>query len=133
MSSLSTISNLAIWLTRDEMMRLLGNLGGLLFAFLLCLILAEFVVRAIPSPSDAVVRKGGHTKVRFNPYRPDGSLAWTRQFGSRKVGDQAPDDWAWGVAVDRSNRVAVAGTTDGVLTIRPEKGGYVAFIRVYRQ
>lgn len=58
------------------MMRLLGNLGVLLFAFLLCLILAEFVVRAIPSPSDAVVRKGGHTKVRFNPYRPDGSLGY---------------------------------------------------------
>lgn len=75
----------------------------------------------------------GGADVFLRAYKRDGRGAWTRQFGSRKVGDQAPDDWAWGVAVDRSNRVAVAGTTDGVLTIRPEKGGYDAFIRVYRQ
>jgi hypothetical protein len=58
------------------MRRLLGNLMLLLFAVLLCLVVAELVVRAIPSPSDAVVRKEGRTKVRFNPYRPDGSLSY---------------------------------------------------------
>jgi hypothetical protein len=58
------------------MRRLLGNLMLLLFAILLCLVVAELVVRAIPSPSDAVVRKEGRTKVRFNPYRPDGSLSY---------------------------------------------------------
>jgi lysophospholipase L1-like esterase len=58
------------------MVRLLGNLSLLLFTVLLCLLLAELVVRAIPSPLDSIVNKRGRTKVRFNPYRPDGTLGY---------------------------------------------------------
>jgi lysophospholipase L1-like esterase len=57
------------------MVRFLGNLTILLCAVLLCLLVAEFVFRAIPSTRDIVVKKDGRTKVRFNPYRADGVLS----------------------------------------------------------
>jgi hypothetical protein len=58
------------------MVGVLVKLAILLFTALLCLFVAELVVRAIPSPRDTVVRKDGVTKVRFNPYRADGVLGY---------------------------------------------------------
>jgi lysophospholipase L1-like esterase len=58
------------------MLRVLGNLAILLFTVLLCLLVAELVVRSLPSRRDTVVKKDGRTKVRFNPYRADGTFGY---------------------------------------------------------
>jgi len=58
-------------------------------------------------------------------YDKNGSLVWTRQFGTGN------DDRAWGVAVDASgNVVVVAGSTSGGLW-GSNLGGVDAFVRAY--
>jgi hypothetical protein len=61
---------------------------------------------------DAFVRK----------YAPDGSLDWTRQFGT------ASTDVACSVSVDVDGNVLVAGYTDGTLPGESSAGGRDAFV-----
>ncbi|HEY9824959.1 MAG TPA: SBBP repeat-containing protein [Stenomitos sp.] len=42
-------------------------------------------------------------------YSPDGTLAWTRQFGS------SSSDYSYGVAIDSNDNVFITGTTSGAL------------------
>lgn len=58
-------------------------------------------------------------------YASDGTLRWTRQFGS------AGADWAHAVNVDAEGNVLVAGSTRGILTPAASRGGGDAFIRKY--
>jgi hypothetical protein len=67
---------------------------------------------------------GGDVFVR--KYRPNGSIAWTRQFGSAAP-EQATD-----MVVDRRGRVVVVGVTEGTLPGQTNKGDQDAFVRVYR-
>ena len=64
--------------------------------------------------SDAFVRK----------YDADGSVVWTRQFGT------SDDDFARGVAVDESGNVLVSGDTRGSLE-GESAGGADAYVRKY--
>jgi hypothetical protein len=58
-------------------------------------------------------------------YASDGTLRWTRQFGS------AGADVAHAVSVDADGNVLVAGDTLGILTPAASRGGRDAFIRKY--
>ena len=64
--------------------------------------------------ADAFVRK----------YDPDGTVVWTRQFGT------SDDDFARGVAVDESGNVLVSGDTRGSLE-GESAGGADAYVRKY--
>lgn len=64
---------------------------------------------------DAFVRK----------YRPDGSVAWTRQFGT------SGSEQAYAVAVDDAGNVLVAGHTNGALN-GPSRGVWDGFVRKFR-
>jgi hypothetical protein len=59
-------------------------------------------------------------------YRPNGRHVWTRQFGS------AQTDFAYGVAVDASRNIVIAGQTFGSIGGAPARGGSDAFVRKYR-
>jgi len=59
-------------------------------------------------------------------YRPDGRVAWTRQFGTAKY------DTAVAIAIDTAGRVYVAGSTSGAFPGRTSKGDGDAFLRKYR-
>ncbi|MGQ0670021.1 MAG: DUF1996 domain-containing protein [Actinomycetota bacterium] len=66
----------------------------------------------------------GGTDAFVRRYRPDGSVAWTRQFGTRRT-DQA-------LAIEvRGGSVYVAGRTDGVFRGQSRRGGVDAFVRRY--
>lgn len=54
---------------------------------------------------------------------PAGAELWTLQFGS-----SAPD-WAFGVAVDASGNIILAGATDGTLPGQTSAGAWDAFVR----
>lgn len=58
-------------------------------------------------------------------YRPDGSKAWTRQFGSTM------SDQVYGVAVDSAGNVLLAGHTNGALGTA-SRGGWDIFVRKLR-
>ena len=58
-------------------------------------------------------------------FRPNGSVAWTRQFGSNQT------DLAVGAAVDPSASLVVSGTSTGALPGQVSKGGADAFVRKY--
>jgi len=64
---------------------------------------------------DAFVRK----------YNGSGNVLWTRQFGT------SASDYAYGVAVDGSGNVCVAGYTDGALPGQTSSGSRDAFVRKY--
>jgi len=65
---------------------------------------------------DAYVRK----------YRPNGTVAWTRQFGT------AGDDGAAAIAVDGANRIYVGGYTSGTFPGQKNRGNSDAFVRKLR-
>ncbi len=54
---------------------------------------------------------------------PDGVELWTHQFGS------ADSDWAFGVALDRSGNIIVAGAANGALPGQTSAGGEDAFVQ----
>ena len=58
-------------------------------------------------------------------YGPDGSVAWTRQFGSLKR------DEVSGIGVDGAGAAYVVGTTEGALPGQASAGGRDAFVRRY--
>ena len=66
--------------------------------------------------ADAFVRK----------YRPDGSVAWTRQFGTTAA------DQAAAVAVDDAGNVIVVGHTLGAFGGTTSRGGWDGFLRKFR-
>ena len=67
----------------------------------------------------------GETDAFLRVYASDGTLRWTRQFGS--AGGDAPH----AVSVDAEGNVLVAGDTLGILTPAASRGGRDAFIRKY--
>jgi len=75
---------------------------------------------ALPGQSYA---GGGDTFVR--KYDGSGNEFWTRQFGTFTT------DSAYGVTVDTSGNVYVAGTTGGALPEQSSSGGWDAFVRKY--
>jgi len=68
----------------------------------------------------------GELDVFVRKYRPNGSLAWTRQFGT------SSNDCAGGVAVDKSGRVYVAGYVGGALPGQSHSGQSDGFLRKMR-
>ncbi len=54
-----------------------------------------------------------------------GTALWSRQFGSRS------DDFAYGLGVDASDNLYIAGYTSGALPGANSAGGYDAFVRRY--
>jgi len=68
----------------------------------------------------------GHNDIALRKYRPNGSVIWTRQFGT------TGDDESSGVAFDRGGRSYLVGTTEGTLPGQPTKVGSDAFVRKYR-
>jgi hypothetical protein len=58
-------------------------------------------------------------------YGADGSVRWTRQFGTRA------EDSAWGVAVDGTRAIVVVGLTAGTLPGKTSAGGLDVFVRTY--
>jgi hypothetical protein len=76
-----------------------------------------------PDPSS------GGADVFVRKYLPDGTVAWTRQFGSPAY-DSAMGDRG-GIAADAAGNVYVVGRTDGVLPGESSAGGSDAFVRKY--
>ena len=68
----------------------------------------------------------GHSDIALRKYRPNGSVAWTRQFGT--AGDEEPS----GITFDKGGRAYVVGTTEGALPGQTSKGSTDAFVRKYR-
>ncbi len=66
----------------------------------------------------------GATDAFVRAFRPDGTAAWTRQFGT------VAEDAALAVATDMDGNVIVAGTTLGDLE-GASAGGYDVFVRKY--
>jgi hypothetical protein len=68
----------------------------------------------------------GHSDIAVRKYRPNGSVAWTRQFGT--AGNEEPS----GVAFDKGGRSYLVGTTEDALPGQTNKGTSDAFVRKYR-
>lgn len=75
---------------------------------------------ALPGQSSS-----GYYDAFVRRYDGFGNELWTRQFGS------STDDYAWGVAVDASGNIYVAGETYGALPGQTWLGGEDAFVRKY--
>ena len=69
-------------------------------------------------------RGGSDAFIRKLP--PDGSTAWTRQFGT------SSDDHAEAVTVDKHDRIYVVGVTRGAFPGNSHKGDDDVFVRKYR-
>ena len=67
----------------------------------------------------------GDFDVFVRKYDGSGGNIWTRQFGSSSY------EYAYGVAVDGSGNVYVAGTTSGALPGQTHSGGFDVFVRKY--
>lgn len=83
-------------------------------------LVAGYTAGALPGQSsaglyDAFVRK----------YSPDGTLLWTRQFGT------SAQDYVQSVTVDAADNVLVAGVTSGTLPSQSAAGLFDAFVRKY--
>jgi hypothetical protein len=63
---------------------LIARLALLLASVSLVAVLGEVIVRSLPATNDAVMREG-KLKYRFNPYRPDGRLAFSLRPGWETV------------------------------------------------
>jgi hypothetical protein len=75
---------------------------------------------ALPGRSNA-----GKADAFVRSYGPDGSLRWTKQFGTSGA------DEAISVAVGGDGALCVAGDTDGILPGRGSRGQGHAFVRCY--
>ena len=68
----------------------------------------------------------GHSDIILRKYRPNGSVAWTRQFGT------AADEEPSAVTFDKGGRAYLVGTTEGALPGQTSKGSTDGFVRKYR-
>jgi len=82
---------------------------------------AGYVGGALPGQSHS-----GQSDGFLRKMRPDGSTIWTRQFGSSSW------DYAGAVAIDKAGRIIVSGDTMGALPGKVHRGGADAFLRKFR-
>jgi hypothetical protein len=83
--------------------------------------IAGYVVDALPGHVS-----GGGWDAFVRVYNPDGSVRWTRQFGSDGY------QMVWGIAVDNAGRVVVTGNiSDGTLPGFTNVGGNDVFVKVF--
>ena len=80
---------------------------------------ASFEGYTNPGGRDAFIRK----------YDSDGSVVWTRQFGSDSAAGGQPNDKALDIALDSSGNIYVAGSTTGVFEGESSGGGKDGFVR----
>ena len=69
----------------------------------------------------------GASDVFVRMYGPDGSLVWTRQFGTRGR------ELAAGIAIDANGNAYVVGWTEGTFPGQTSEGASDAFVRMYRR
>ncbi len=72
-----------------------------------------------PGGRDAFVRK----------YDPDGTVVWTRQFGSQSAAGSQPNDKALDIELDANGNIYAAGSTTGAFEGQESGGGNDAFVR----
>lgn len=84
-----------------------------------------YVVGSTSGALPGLGNKGGED-VFVRKLRPNGPVAWTRQFGSNQT------DLAVGAAVDPSASLVVSGTSTGTLPGQVRKGGADAFVRKFK-
>ncbi|MDZ7801894.1 MAG: SBBP repeat-containing protein [Trueperaceae bacterium] len=82
----------------------------------------DAVVVAGETRGDVAAVNAGQTDVYVRKFDADGTTLWTRQFGSGTF------DGVWGVAVDATGHVFVAGDTNGALA-GPSAGGWDLWVR----